>query len=294
MFAPEPVQIVGYDKGIPVTRITRHGGGTFVELYSTEMIYRRAVYRGGGARGSRAEEDEVLASLEPVRADGSWWLTVSHRVTSLIGASVTDLREAIAQVDDERAPRLDGTTLDTLPHPTLACEEWQNLWLNAVSSATLVLSEWLEADVPAVVREAVIRGKCGDLLLPEPTANVRLMLPSNVGFAMGLQPDGQFMYRAGLPATHLPVLRKGLPRDRFISGMLELRTRILDSDCQARDLLAAATGRLDDTSVLLEAEEDDMTAALLAVRATDSRDARAGARLEDFEPPWGQYAAGLR
>jgi hypothetical protein len=294
MFLREPAEIVGYDNGIPVTRITRHGGGTFVELYSSQMIYRGAVYRGGGARGSKAEEDEVLASLQPVRADGSWWLTVGHRVISAVGASVTELREAIAQVDDERVPRLEGETLDTLPQPSLWCDEWDRLWSDATWSARLILSEELRPDVPAEVRKALACGKCSYLLRPERTVDVRLMLPSNVGFAMGLQPGGHNMDHLSLPATDMPVLRRGLPRDKFISGMLELRTRILDSDCQARDLLAAATGRLDDASLLLGAEEDDMTASLLAIRATKSRDSRAAARLKDFGPPWGHYAAGLR
>ncbi len=293
MARPEPVKIVGYCDGIPVTRITKYGGGMFVYLYTDDLIYSRAVYRGGGARGSREEEAEFLASLDPIREDGDWWLSVRHQVTTLVGASLSAFREALAQVDDERAPRLEGETLDTLAKPNLWCDEWEDLWHRAKSSAKLVMTRQLEADVPGEVREALISKECEHCLRPDPTIDVTVALPSNLRFAMGLQPDGQFMYSPRMPAAHLPVLPKGLPMERFIAGLLELRTRILDSDCYARDLLAAATGRTTDTSALLEAEEGDMIAALLAIRATGRRSALAAARLKEFGSPWGEYAENL-
>lgn len=288
------VKIVGYDKGIPVTRFITRCGGTFVKLYSTDLIYSRAIYRGGGARGSREEEEQFIASLDPIREDGNWWLSISHQVTSAIGASLDQFREALAQVDDDRAPRLEGDKLDTLPQPSLWCDEWGRLWDRAMSSAKLILFEQLKADVPAEVRRAVSREDWQGILRPYPTVDVTMTLPSNVSFAMGLQPGGESIYRLDLPATDMSVRRKGLPEDRFISGMLEMRTRILASDCYARDLLAAATGRLKNTSVLLEAEEGDMVAAMLAVRASNRRTRRAAARLKEFASPWGEYAAGLQ
>jgi hypothetical protein len=104
MFKPVPVEIVAYDEGTPVLRVTRHGGGTFVDLYSDKHLYSRRVYRGGGYRGTREEEAEVIAALDPVYAEG-YRLVIPHRFTAVID----ELREA--EVDDRRVPTVEDVEL---------------------------------------------------------------------------------------------------------------------------------------------------------------------------------------
>ncbi|MGI5818104.1 MAG: hypothetical protein ACOX9R_08395 [Armatimonadota bacterium] len=284
MFTPELVEIVGYQNGAPVLRITRHGGGgTFTSLYCVEELYSRATYRGGGARGSRQAEDEMIAHLEPVLP--GYRLQLPHRITAAVNGCLEELQDAIAQVDDERVPLVVDSTLDTRPEPSLWCDEWDRLWKDAMWDASLTLSEQLGADIEPDLTRALARVDMGFLAHPGATGTVCLILPSAIDFCMVLRLRRMCIHNEGRQATHLPVVLEGLPGDRFIAGMLELRERIVEGDRQAEEQLVAACGEADPT-LLLEAEESDMLGALLALSLGDSYDERVAQRLRAMEPPW--------
>jgi hypothetical protein len=290
MFIPEAAEIVGYKNGAPVIRRTSHGGGTFTSLHCVEEVYSRAVYRGGGMRGDRAEEDAIIARLEPVLP--GYRLQVPRRITAVINGSLEELQEAIAQLDDERVPTIEDSTLDTRSEPTLWCDEWDRLWRDAMWQAPLTLSERREAHVSPEVGEALERANMSEVLNPGATGTVCLILPTDIDFFMALKLRRQSLHDDRNQACHFFVALEGLPKERFIAGVLELRERIIAGDREAEELFVAACGQCYPTP-LLTAEDGDMLGALLALSLEDSYDERVADKLRQSPPPWGAYARTL-
>lgn len=287
MFIPEPVEIVGYDEGLPVLRVTRHGGGgTFTDLYSKRQLYSRGVYRGGGCRGSLAEEQEIVDQLEPVLP--GYRLVVAHRITAVISGSLAALQDAIAQVNDERVPVVVGSGLDTLPQPSLWCDEWDALSKDAMWDASLTFSERLGAKLEPDLTRALASINLSSLTHRSSTGTACLILPSEIDFCMVLRLRRMCIHNEGRQATHLPV-SLGVPRESIISGMLQLRERLIAGDREAEDLFVAAC---EDPTPLLEAEESDMLGALLAVSVADRYDRRVARRLRELGGAWTSRGCG--